>query len=514
MPTQTSPKTRSRTLTPPRTSRRSASAPLRPFTVDHFRAYARKLVLDNGERWDPEGFQLEIVEDLFADFVAVWTVIPEANGKTTLMGGVGLYWADFKAAAEVLLAAASRQQAELMYGQAAGFVRRTPGMRQRFRPYDGYRRIKSLRLEGRIQVMAADDATGDGVLYDLALIDEPHRQRNLKLYRTWYGKAQKRGGTIGMISTAGEPGSEFEDTRSKIRLIAEDVQVDGFHTRAVAGDTVLHDYMVPADCSVDDMAVVKAANPFSGITVELLRAKRDNPAMTVEHWRRFVCNQATSLEGNGIGPEEWDRLEDPKLAPDPKLRGFGWMDLAWEIDTAAVGVILWDGPERRLVPAPVILEPPVDEGDVVQAILDFEEQFPRLRGWVMDPSAGAKQMAQLLEKGTHPMQAERGIKPLSFKAFAHSQDNAPMSLAAVRLDEAVRNGWLVQSGCRKMRAHVLNAVRKSVGGEKYRFDRPPGAQGERRKRYPIDALTGLLMGHSTAVMFFDKPDRPKFEVVS
>lgn len=74
-----------------------------------------------------------------------------------------------------------------------------------------------------------------------------------------------------------------------------------------------------------------------------------------------------------------------------------------------------------------------------------------------------------------------------------------MSQAAARLDEAIRNGWLVHDGDRDLRSHVLNAVAKSIGDAKWKFDRPKDAQGDRRKNYPIDALTGVLMGHNVAV---------------
>lgn len=465
--------------------------------------------MDNDERWDPEAFQLEIVEDLFGDFLAVWTIIPEANGKTTLMGGVGLYVADFKSAASILLAAAAREQAELMYEQAAGFVRRTPGMDRRFRCYDGYRRIRSLRGGGKIQVKAADDATGDGVLYDLALIDELHRHRNLKLYRTWRGKAEKRGGTIGVISTAGEPGSEFEDARAQIKAGASEVREDGFHTRAVNGATVIHDFAVPTSADVDDMDVVKRANPFSGITVASLRVKRDDPAMTIDHWRRFVCNQATLTGGSAIQPEEWDRLGERDLVVPEVAWRCGWVDLGWKIDTTAVGALVWESDERRIVTGVKVLEPPVDESAVVAAMLQRQIDLG-CDMWVLDPNAGAEQMVQLLEKGTHPLQtddrerAKYGLSPLTgsevpLEFVAHSQDNAPMAQAAARLDEAIRNGWLVHDGDRKLRAHVLNAVAKPLGDAKWKFDRPADAKGDRRRKYPIDALTGVLMANNIAV---------------
>jgi hypothetical protein len=80
-----------------------------------------------------------------------------------------------------------------------------------------------------------------------------------------------------------------------------------------------------------------------------------------------------------------------------------------------------------------------------------------------------------------------------------------MSLAATRLDEAIRNGWLVHDGNKDLRKHALGAVKKSLGGEKWRYDRPPGAKGEQRRKFPIDLLTGLLFANSVAVGEAAKP---------
>lgn len=496
-PTQVT--SRSPRLTRSTTSRRSGAL-AEPFTVEHFRVYAGVAILDNGEPFVLRDFQEEIAEDIFAGFQESWLVLPEGSGKTTFLALLGLYFGDYTPSAMIPIAASSREQAEIMYRQAEGLVHRSPELKPRFRAYDGYRRIKCLRTDGRIQVYAADDRTGDGIIPGgLALVDELHRHRDLKLYRTWRGKLEKRGAQMVTISTAGEPGGEFEETRSRIKKTARDVSTSrqGCHTRAAGEDIVLHDFAVPSAKQAEDMDVVALANPRPEVTPEVLRKKRESPTMTREHWLRFVCNIATSMDGNGILPEDWDALYEQDLAPNSEAEGFGWLDLGWKIDSTAVGVILWEDLERRVVPAPKVLEAPVDESDVVEAILDFAEAYPRLSGFVYDPNAGAQQMVQLLEKGEHFLQAERGLGPLTF--IEHSQDNAPMALAATRLDEAVRNGWIVHDGDRKLRGHVLNAVRRVTAAQKYRFDRPSDAKGEKRRRYPIDALTGLLMGHSIAV---------------
>jgi len=93
----------------------------RPFTVKHFRAWARRLELDNGNQWDTEPFQEAFLEDLFADIPECWLIVPEGNAKTTLLAGVGLYHIQHRRSAMVPIGASSRDQAEILYRQAEGF---------------------------------------------------------------------------------------------------------------------------------------------------------------------------------------------------------------------------------------------------------------------------------------------------------------------------------------------------------------------------------------------------------
>lgn len=480
-----------------------------PFSLDHFRAYCRRLKLDNGRPFVLESFQEQLAADLFAGFPENWWILPEGSGKTTFLAAVALYHGDYTESAMVPIGASSREQAEILYRQAEGFISRTRGLRDRFRAYDGYRRIACKRTGGRIQVYAADDRTGDGIIPSLALIDELHRHRDLRLYRTWRGKLEKRGGQLVTISTAGEPGGEFEDTRDRIKRSATSTSRDGCHVRAAGEDIVIHDWAVPSLAQAEDMDVVAAANPRSDITAERLRKKRESPTMTREHWLRFVCNIATLTGGSAIQSEDWDALSEPGLVIPDGVERWGWLDLGWRIDTTAMGVLAWESDERRLVTGVRVLQPPVSESAVVAGILHTQLDFDA-NVWVADPNAGAQQMIEMLERGDHPLQTDdekragHGLPPLgevetaALEFVAHSQDNAPMSQAAVRLEEAIRNGYLRHDGDRLLRAHVLNAVAKSLGGEKWRYDRPVDAKGDRRKNYPIDALSGLLFGHNVA----------------
>jgi hypothetical protein len=261
--------------------------------------------LDTEEPWVLEPFQEKFAADLFSGFPECWLIVPEGNTKTTTLGGLALYHCEHKTSAFVPVAASAREQAEWTYRQAEGFILRTPRLEGLFKPQEGYRRIKYKPDGSRIQVFAADDRTGDGVIPTFALLDELHRHRDLRLYRTWRGKLLKRNGQLATISTAGEPGGEFEETRDRIRQTAAELERDNTFVRAVSGTVVMHEYAVPEDGDVEDMDLVKAANPFSGVTVAALREKRDSPTMTIQHWRRFVCNLPTRSEFAAISEKEW-----------------------------------------------------------------------------------------------------------------------------------------------------------------------------------------------------------------
>jgi phage terminase large subunit-like protein len=473
----------------------------------------RPLVLDSGEPFEPESWQLDAVADLLSgQFKAVVLVVPEANGKTTLLAAVALYLLEHQISAEIPIGSASVEQATTLFRQIEGFVTRSGKLRQ-FKLASGLRRIDARRTGGHVRVYPHNERSGDGVIPSTAILDELHLHPSLRLYRTWKGKGRKRNGPLIAISTAGEVGSEFEAFRDKLLREGELTRTSGSrgqYRRMVLGDTVLHDFAVRDPGEATDFAVVAGANPLAAITAAELAGKYAEPEMTDSHWRRRTCNIATRYEGReGITSQDWDALRELDLVPDRTAWAIGCLDLGWKIDCAAMTVIVWESHGRRVITGTKVFEPPVSERDVVEALVALQREFEPI-GWVYDPNAGGQQMAQLLETGEHPHQDKVEV---SF--IEHSQANKPMEVAAARLDESIRNGWLVHNGDEVLRAHVLNAVRRNTYHEKYRYDRPDDAKGELRGKYPIDALTALLMGHSVAVAEHEdeKPKEPLFAFV-
>lgn len=417
--------------------------------------------------------------------------MPEGNGKTTLMSGIALYHADYTPEAQVVLGASSRDQCEWLHNQAAGFVRRTPGLEQRFRVFDGYRRIKAHRSRGRIQVYAADDRTGDGVIFTLALLDELHRHRDLRLYRTWRGKSRKRGGQLAAISTAGEPDSEFEQIRAKVKTEAPELKRDGAYTRAASPGMVLHDHAVPPDGDVEDMDQVKAANPLATVTAKSLGEDRASPTMSALHWRRFKCNQAVRGIESAIDEAEWAAAGTQKTIPTGQHIWAG-LDLGWKWDCTAWAPLWMRDREYRLFGKPKILTPPRDgtslhPEQVKDAFREINSVNP-VDTVVMDPNAGAEEIAAWLRD-------EFGVRVVE-----HSQSDGAMAVASERFLEGLREGWLFQPQDPEFTRHVLNAQAKLLRDGRTRFVRPSTARDSTgQDRRVIDGLVAAAMVHSSAV---------------
>src|SRR6185437_17136442 len=66
-----------------------------PFTLEHFKWWVSQLVLDSGDPWILEPFQEQFIEDVFSGKPVCWLVIPQGNGKTTLVAGLALYKLEF-----------------------------------------------------------------------------------------------------------------------------------------------------------------------------------------------------------------------------------------------------------------------------------------------------------------------------------------------------------------------------------------------------------------------------------
>lgn len=456
---------------------------MKPFTTEHFEAWALELELDNGEAWKVEEFFGVFLEDYFAGVPECWLLVPEGNTKTTSLAGLALYCNEFRGQAWVPWAASARDQAEIGYRQAEGLVLRSDRLRRLMKCQEGYRRIKNLQSGGRIQIFAADDGHADGIIPTDAFLDELHRHKNLRLYRTWRGKLEKRGGQMAAISTAGDPGGEFEATRERIRQSTPVLEERPGFTRCRSDHIALHEYALPAGSDIEDMEAVKLANPFSAITVDRLAAKRATPTMTPEHWSRFVCNLPTRDGHVAIAEQDWLRQATDDRIPLGEPVHVG-LDVGWKWDTTAI-VPLWirDDDYALLGPA-TVLTPPRDgtmlDGSRVKVELEQIHAVNPIQSVVMDMT-NAEDIAQWLDRELGVLVVDRPQSPTAkveeYKTFT----------------AGLRSRTLWHTGDRALTKHVLNAVVNVLPRGDARFARISKDRHGDNERRVIDALDAAAM---------------------
>lgn len=474
--------------------------------------------MDNGKPWKLDPFQLVFLEDLFAGLKVCWLVVPEENGKSTFMAGIALYYLEHLPNAGIPVAASSKEQADAIYSQAEGFVMRSPrlselvpdlvleakGLRQqnswqrkdvpRFQCQEGLRRIKFFR-GGRLQIRAADDKRSDGIIpAGVLLIDELHAHQNLKLYRTWMGKLDKRGAQLLVISTAGEPGSEFEDEREEIRQSSESVTRDGCFTRAVGPERVLHDWSIQEDGDPDDLELVARANPATRITAATLARKKErfgNSAGAKANWRRRTCNLPTRSTFAAISEADFFAAATDERIPDGTPIWLG-LDLGWVSDTTALMPFWYRSKENRLFGPAVILEPPgggvqMEPYKVEVALTEIHNRTP-IDTVVMDPTHG-ETLAAWIESN------------LGARVVKRTQNLKSQIEDYNQFMEALRQGWLKHAGDRGFTRHAMNALGRLLPGGDTKFDRPSESRNaENQGRRVIDALVAAAMVNAVASM--------------
>jgi phage terminase large subunit-like protein len=140
--------------------------------LDDFREFCGELTLDTGRPMELERWQGLALGDFFAGCRESLILLPKKNGKTTLLGALGLFHLLAVPDAAVYIAAASREQASLLYGAAVGFISRSDALREQIVTRTGYRELWVADGPGKLRVLASDVDTADGVLPTLALVDE------------------------------------------------------------------------------------------------------------------------------------------------------------------------------------------------------------------------------------------------------------------------------------------------------------------------------------------------------
>ncbi|HEX3453260.1 MAG TPA: terminase large subunit [Gaiellaceae bacterium] len=362
-----------------------------------FIRFAGALTLDQGGPLELEPFQRSLLADYFAGVRETLVLLPKKNGKTTLLGALALFHLLATDDAECVIGAASRDQATILYDQAAGFISRDERLQRRILTRRGYRELRSRKDGGRIRVLAADVDTADGVIPTLALVDELHRHKSADLYGVFRDGLGPRHGQMVTISTAGDhelsPLGEMRTAARKLPGLTREGH--HLHVRTEDDSFAMHEWALESHEDTDDMRLVKEVNPASWQTTDLLAQRHTSPSMLPWQWARFACGVWVGAQAWWVRPEEWNECEVPAVdvLGEPVLRAGDRITLGFDGSrygdaTALVACRLEDG----LLQVLGIWEAPrgvreweVPAGEVDEAIAETMEEYAVVRGYFDPP---------------------------------------------------------------------------------------------------------------------------------
>ena len=271
--------------------------------------------------------------------------IPKKNGKSTLLAGIALYMlvADGEAGAEVYGAASDREQAGIIYREAASMVRSSPALSKVLEVLDSRKTIVHRGSNSFYRVLSADAFRAEGLNISCLLFDELHAQRGDR--RLWdalrYGGAARRSPVVISITTAGEANKThlwYEQHDYAERCIADPAFDPSFFGRIYAADRE-DDWKSPK--------IWHKANPSLGETIseESFAAdcrEAENSSTKLNAFLRYRMGIPTTSDIRWLRP---DQIAACNGGPPEPLEGRDcWcgLDLASTFDTTAFVAVFPD----------------------------------------------------------------------------------------------------------------------------------------------------------------------------
>ncbi|MCF7550982.1 terminase TerL endonuclease subunit [Pseudonocardia sp. WMMC193] len=280
---------------------------------------------------DLDGLVVRIIRNAFLD-------VPRKNGKTTLSAGLGLYLAfgDREPGAQVIAAAASRDQARKCYDPAKAIAEKSKALR-RSGCHPLHSRIERPRDQCKFEVVASVGDLLHGANPHGAIVDELHVHKNPDvLDAIESGTAARTQPLIVIITTPddGKPNSVYGAKRRYIEQCAT----------GVISDPRQYGVIFAARESDPPFAETtqRRANPGYGVSVsksfldtEATKAKA-SPA-NMARYQRLHLGIRTKQASRYITLPEWDR--NAGQVREGRLAGriaYGGLDLSSKLDMTSL----------------------------------------------------------------------------------------------------------------------------------------------------------------------------------
>jgi len=264
--------------------------------------------------------------------------VPRKNGKTMLAAGLVLaaMFVDDEPGAQIYSAAAEREQAALVYRQAAGMIAREPALANRCKVYKTFKSIEKQDTNTIYKALSADADTKHGLGAHMVIVDELHAHPNGELVDVLQtSMGSRRQPLLIHITTADYDKPSVCNTKhdyaTKVR--------DGIFTDA-SFLPVIYEASESDDWTSPD--VWAKVNPNIDVSVrrEYLERECDrakNEPSYENTFKRLHLNIKTQQDVRWLPMSKWDACD---AQPVPEGPCFAGLDLASTTDVAAL-VLFW-----------------------------------------------------------------------------------------------------------------------------------------------------------------------------
>lgn len=272
--------------------------------------------------------------------------VSKKNGKSSLCAGLVLYGllADGEAGAEVYGAAADRNQASIIFNEAASMVLQSPALRGKLKVVETTKRIVFEEKRSFYSVLSKDSRkTGHGINASMTVIDEKHVVTRELRDTLRYAGAARRQPSFWEISTAG---NDKTSVGYETYLYAKKV------LEGVIEDPELLVFIAEADSNEvwDRESQWKKANPSLGHTITLDSFKGDfkeaaqGSAAAKANFCQLRLNIWQDAVETWLPMDKWDqcggKIDEKALEGQVCYAG---LDLASTTDTASLVLLFPHG---------------------------------------------------------------------------------------------------------------------------------------------------------------------------
>jgi phage terminase large subunit-like protein len=447
-----------------------------------------------GQRMEVEPWQQDFFDELFLVYDDGERVYHEAlvgiarkNGKSTVAAMLGLHGllAAQHGGPEVYAAAASKDQARIVFDQAVEFIRASPRLSDWLQPQ---RSVITCKANGGVfRVLSSDAPLQYGLNPHVVIIDELWAHPTAELYYALTtGQLAQVSPMVVSITTAGFDRDSicYQLYKRGVRLRDE----GGLRAMREAG-FLMRWYEADPTLDWHDERAWRQANPSSWIRRQDL--DREAKRLPESVFRRLHLNQWTETEDAWIKPYEWDACRGrPYFDLDKPLIAMA-VDVGIRRDSAAITWAQWHDEDLH-VGSEIML--PEVEGPSF-GVSDIRN---RLAGRARAHDAGVREINfdPWSFRESAEILAEAGLPLVEFP-----QNAARMAPASETLYELIVNRRLVHDGDAQLREQMLNAVIAPTERGGWRISK-------RKSLERIDVAVSLAMTADRAVSLRNvKPPR-------